>query len=309
MSSGQTTGAASGTQGSSSTDGPSSQPRAAPANLGATYGTIDASDVNTQIWMARVPPKLAAVWADAPEGAVLGTLTFTKGGPISKNSGPGPKPTTTANNMNKNQAKQSLSVSVSPEFANAAPDLPPTYTIEAMTKKVPVFHPFTRQQDGSVKLHGTVVRSCNLQMQRTEQYRMLCRKRLVQTVSKNRFVRPVDAGELSMKNRRPVGSATGGEEGFGGAIQRFGKRMTEASDDKNESSRKRKFEGQPIRSVIFELFSQQPFWTVRELQNESGRLEKELRKTLRDLCEFRNRGEHKGMWELKAEFRKQDAGS
>mmetsp|Transcript_7560 Transcript_7560/g.10268 ORF Transcript_7560/g.10268 Transcript_7560/m.10268 type:complete len:320 (-) Transcript_7560:201-1160(-) len=295
--------------GASSTDG-TSQPRAA-SNLAATYGTIDGSDVSKQIWMARVPPKLSAAWADAPEGTVLGTLTFTKGG--------GPAPPRPSNNnkkqppnrniataKNNTAAKQSLTVSVSPEFANS--DLPLGYSIEAMTKKVPVLHPFTRQQDGSVKLHGTVVRSCNLQMRRTDEYRKLCKNRLVATVSSNRFVRPVDAGELSMKNRRPVGTATGGEEGFGGAVQRFGKRMIEASEGKNENNRKRKFEGQPIRSVIFELFSQQPFWTVRELCNESGRLEKELRKVLRDLCEFRNRGEHKGMWELKAEFREQGTG-
>ena len=41
--------------------------------------------------MIRLPNRLATAWDDAPEGAVLGTLTFTKGGGAGgNNNGAGP---------------------------------------------------------------------------------------------------------------------------------------------------------------------------------------------------------------------------
>lgn len=42
------------------------------------YGSIDTSSVNNQLWLMRLPPKLASAFKDVPEGTLLGTLTFTK---------------------------------------------------------------------------------------------------------------------------------------------------------------------------------------------------------------------------------------
>lgn len=256
-------------------------------HIDSSYGTIDTSDLSSQMWLARIPNKLSDAWASAPEGATLGTITFTRG---------------SARNANP-VIKQSLSVSISPEFSSHKPDLPLDYSIEAMTKKVPTLHPFSRAVDGSVKIHGRVSRTCNLQMLRGDKYRAFCKNRLFNSVTSNRVVRSLETRD------RNIGRANlrVDVEGFGDAIMKHGKTMLEMNERSSEDrGKKRKFEGQSTRSVVFELFEQQRFWTVKELRNASGRLEKELRPVLSELCEFHRSGEQKGTWELKKEFRMQE---
>ena len=47
-----------------------------------SYGSLDTSQVSNEVWMVRIPPKLAAIWNEASEGTVLGELVFTKGGKV-----------------------------------------------------------------------------------------------------------------------------------------------------------------------------------------------------------------------------------
>lgn len=296
----------------------SSTPKAPPSAgggkvSGATYGAIDVSAVSTSMWMARIPPKLATAWKDAPEGTVLGTLTFTKGAPPArKGAGAAAKSRPVGGKSGgagggSAAPQQSLTIKVNESFVDKVSDLPLDYSAEAMTKKVPVLHPFTRRPDGSVALHGTVTRGCSLQMCRTDRYREMCKNRMVSSVTTDRFVKPVDQVDLSVRSR-PVGAAAGkGGGGFGDSILRFGKGMIEAREraTTDPTGRKRKFENQPIRSVLFELFSSQQYWAVKDMRNTSGRAEKEIRSVLSELCEFHRSGEYKGCWELKEEFRSQ----
>ena len=254
-----------------------------------SYGAIDSSHVSDEVWMIRIPPKLAEVWNEASEGTVLGELVFTKGGKV-----------------NGTQIKPSLAVHVSEETSEQQSDLPLEYTMEAMTKKVPVLHPFTRKPDGSIVLHGTVTRTANLQVSRSdERYRQHCKNRILQTsVTSSRFVKPVEANELSV--RKSHSAALASSKGFGSAVQQYGKKILEASEGGGDASLKRKFEDQPTRSVVFELFSNQPYMTVKEMRHASGRPEKEIRAVLAEIGEFHRSGEHKGSWQLRKEFQKQD---
>jgi hypothetical protein len=96
--------------------------------------------------------------------------------------------------------------------------------------------------------------------------------------------------------------------GFGNTIANFGKKVIEAQRNLQTAAltqnRKRKFdETQSVRSILFELFSQQQYWSVKELRAASGgRAEKEIRAELQQIAEFKRTGEFKGMWELKKEF-------
>jgi transcription initiation factor TFIIF subunit beta len=256
-----------------------------------SYGALDASQVSNEVWMVRIPPKLGHVWNEAAEGTVLGELVFTKGGKV-----------------NGDQKKAGLKVLISQEtLTDEQADLPLEYTIEAMTKRVPVLHPFTRNPDGSVVLHGTVSRTANLQMsQSDERYRKLCKNRILETsVTSTRFVKPVEANELSV--RKSHSAALSSSRGFGSAVQQFGRKMMAQNDGEEDSGsgRKRKYEGQPTQSVVFELFSAQNFWSVKDMRQASGRPEKEIRQVLSEIAEFHRRGEHKGMWQLRKEFEKQ----
>lgn len=72
---------------------------------------------------------------------------------------------------------------------------------------------------------------------------------------------------------------------------------------------------QPIKSVLFELFGQKQFWTVKDLKaaavaggaTSAGtkRAETEIRDVLREIGEYHRSGDHKNMWELRKEFQQQ----
>jgi transcription initiation factor TFIIF subunit beta len=260
------------------------------AKIAETLGLIDTSKVSNELWMVRVPQKLAELYKAAPPGTVLGELVFRKGG----------------KQPNGQTIKPSLSVHVKEELVKEDTSMPIDYTMEAMTKKVPVLHPFSRHpENGRIELHGTVTRTANLQASRDDsRYRQLCKDRLLQTsVNKKSFVKTAEATELSVRKAAPSGAKSAG---FGNAVQAFGQRRKDAASQGSlattDVSRKRKYEETPTRSVLFELFQYRPRWTVKELRQESGKAEKELRQILGEIGTYHRSGEYKNMWSLKEEY-------
>jgi TFIIF, beta subunit HTH domain len=86
--------------------------------------------------------------------------------------------------------------------------LPLHYELQAMTKKVPVLHPFSRNPaNGSVKVWGVVSRTANLQVTQDVQYRALLKDRLVTSnITGSRYVKPVEAAE-SIMSHNPAAAA------------------------------------------------------------------------------------------------------
>jgi hypothetical protein len=315
--------------------------------LTENFAKVDVSSIKNELWLVKIPQTLAKVWNDAPDGVTLGKLTFTKGSSskgVSTVAGKG-----TSNGASKPlyslasqkpSTSQSMVVTLSPELLPSNNEVPSEYSVEALTRKemVPLMHAFTRysaarvgaseekqqhagdnqpiHEEGTIAIHGTVTRSCSLQIKRNSQYREVCKTRIQDIATAKQYVKPVDVSELNMKKtigRVAGGGATVGVAGFGESVQQHGKRLLEAAERvqaglhaaSSLDAKRLKFEGQPIRSVIFELFSHQPYWTAKELRHASGRVEKEIRPMLHELCNYIKNGEHKGMWELKNEFRMQ----
>jgi len=308
-----------------------------PSHLTANFAKVNAKAATTQqMWLIKVPHAVMQVWNDATEGSTLGSLTFTKGTPPVK-----PSATAKGATLPK-QIKQSLVVELHETLRQQHPKMPPCYTIEALTKNVPGLYPFTRHagtkpseddadeskdnqlpqhEEGTITVHGVVTKQGTLQMQHNhEAYRQLLKNRLLENVArKNNHVKSVDASELTLNTglgRAAGGGATTAGGGFGDAVQQQGKRLLEARDraatgmgTAYTENAKRKFEGQSVRSILFELFSQQSFWTAKEIRMLSGRTEKEIRPVLQELGQYIKNGEHKGMWELKSEFQMQPKAS
>lgn len=271
-----------------------------------SYGALDISQVADECWLIRIPQKLAEVWETVPEGTDLGELIFTKGG--------------TENNKS---IKPSLNVCVADEIANYTESaLPLNYSLQAMTKKIPTMHPFTRNPNtGSIKLLGTVTRTANMQVEQDNNYRALLKDRLVKSnLSNSRYVKPVETVE-SVMNKQPIDTR---EKAFGSAVYKFGQKMIEAQqeyqmnasqqhDTQGPAKKARQFApDQPIRSVLFELFSTQQYWTVKDLKTAAvaggatsagtKKGEAEIRDILREIGDYHRSGDHKNMWELRKEF-------
>ncbi|KAG7372084.1 transcription initiation factor IIF, beta subunit [Nitzschia inconspicua] len=226
-----------------------------------SYGSIQGTEVvGKECWMLRIPPKLAQAFENSPEGTVLGELVFRKGG-----------------GTGLNKIKPSLEVHVAEDVASDQDQtLPLQYSLQAMTKKLPTLHPFTRHPNGSVQLHGTVSRTANLQVHQDANYRALCKTRiLASSVHNNRFVKPVEANQVVQQTSRSMktpGAKTGG--GFGDAVHQFGKRLLEAQQNQSlnlKTNKKARFtEDQPLKSIIFQLYQDQPYWTTKDLQAASN---------------------------------------
>ncbi len=295
---------------------PSNQQRSK-TGFGQTYGKYDPSHVKDQYWLARLPPKLFELWEEIPEGTLLGHLTFTKGTPAPSKTQQLQKKdanATSSTNGNQKPIQQKLAIQVKEDIVPPShqSDLPLDYTLTNLTTKIPTLHPFTRRENGKIELHGTVARSCNLQMERTDRYREMCKSRLLKSVAGggdggggNGFVKSVQNADLiRVNNVGAIGS------GFGTSIAKFGKELLDAKNQLElygsvggEAGRKRKFDdSQSVRSILFELFSQQRYWSVKEMIAASGRGEKEIRVELKVIAESKRTGEFKGLWELKSEF-------
>lgn len=304
-----------------------------------TYGALDTSSVNSESWLIRIPPSLAHVWNKAPEGTILGDLVFTKGGPpAQKHKGAKPVKPTVQIHVASEMMQEEDEVNPedeTPVVSHQQLTIPLHYSMAAMTKKIPTQHPFSRNpQNGSMKVWGTVTRTANLQVEQDGNYRQLIKKRLIETnVSSSRFVKPVDAPQsvVAKQQRRGVpslGKLKNGEEEpesatFSNAVYQFGKRKLEAqqaSDSAHNAmlaggsnKRARQFSpDQPMRSVIFELFESQKYWTVKDLKAAAAaggavstkKSETEIRDVLREIGDYHRSGDHKTMWELKKEFQK-----
>jgi hypothetical protein len=102
-------------------------------------------------------------------------------------------------------------------------------------------------------------------------------------------------------------------------VLQFGKRAMEMQQDaslqarQGPSKKSRRFApDQPIKSILFELFGQQQYWTVKDLKAaavaggatdaNTKRAETEIRDVLRDIGDYHRSGDHKNMWELRKEF-------
>lgn len=283
----------------------------APAVSGSTYGAIDASF--SDLWMLRLPNRLASAWEDAPEGTDLGTLTFTKGGGSTSGAPPAKRA-----KFGAPASSSKISISLDSKIAESQLDLPVEYTLEAMTKKTPgALHPFTRGADGGVSIHGKISRTASAQVSHgvmsgpsDGRYRALLRNRLLDTsVNSKRFVQPGgDAAQAGPLKAATAAASLG--TGFGGSVAQFGKKMLDAQD-RAKGFGMPELTGPPItgvegvRSALFEFFSKRTFWAVKDLRLASGgRLpERETREVLRDIAEYHRMGEHKNTWELKSEFK------
>jgi hypothetical protein len=315
-----------------------------------SYGALQAGDVSDECWLIRIPPKLAELWASVPEGTDLGELVFVKGG---TKQGPTGKPVQVKPSLNvtvsetlvqqeqqrlaqQHHKQQQQSPSNNQKKIPPAAAIPTHYSLQAMTKKIAVMHPFTRNpKNGNIHLLGTISRTANLQVEKDDSYRAVLQDRLVATsITSQRFVKPMEATEsvLTKQRHSVASSASGaGTRGFGNAVLQFGKRMLEAQQldasslhannaQQGGNKKTRMFApDQPMRSVIFALFSQQPLWTVKELKAAAvaggaelaatKKADKEIRDLLHEIGEYHRSGDHKNMWELRHEFQQQQDAS
>ena len=70
---------------------------------------------------------------------------------------------------------------------------------------------------------------------------------------------------------------------------------------------KNKYSEMSVRSAVFELFNKAgngiTHISLKDMRSASGKDERELKEVLTEICEFERKGEMRGRWTLKAEYR------
>lgn len=292
-----------------------------------SYGSLNTSNAADECWVIRIPKKLAELWETAPEGTDLGEMVFTKGGITATGRKVKPSLTVHVSESLVEQMQPPVPLNRNlPPGTTPPSSMPLNYSLQAMTKKVPVMHPFVRNpHNGSIQILGTVTRTANMQVEQDQNYRTLLKDRLIATnINSNRFVKPMEQSESVIAKQKSTLNQK--KRGFGDAVSQTGQRLLDAAQERSlqlqqqlqgRHKKARKFApDQPLKSVLFELFGEQQFWTVKDLKAAAvaggatsaatKRAETEIRDILRnEIGEYHRSGDHKNMWELKKEFQKQ----
>ena len=274
-----------------------------------SYGKLDVSSVSDECWILRIPQKLFDTWDNLPEGTDLGELIFTKGGVDSSGK--------------KIPPKFEVKVAQPAETSSAsASNLPLNYSLQAMSKKIPRMHPFTRNpNNGSTKLLGTITRTANLQVEQDSRYKAMIKDRLLASnVTSNRFVKPAEATNAEVSHQ--IQARKEGQS-FATAVHNIGQKILEAKQERlvqleggPAKKRSRQFApDQPLKSVIFELFQSKQYWSVKDMKTAAAqggcdeaatkKGEAKMREILREIGEYHRSGDHKNEWELRAEYQQQ----
>lgn len=309
-----------------------------------SYGAVDVTNVEDECWLIRIPQAVYDIWDKTSEGTELGDIVFTKGGTLP--NGTICKPAVSVQ-LDETLIKKQIALSAEhkkkkkvSKLSVADQIIPLHYTLESMTKKVPVLHPFVRDSSsGRITVFGTVSRTANLQVQRSdERYRTMLKNRLVSTMNVSKFVKPVEVTDSILRKqtqRNTLSASNTNRNTFGDAVFQYGKRKLEALQEANSTSsfmnnnnnnnnkkgkgNKPQFDNnQPIRSVLFELFQLQSFWTIKDLKTAAitgglnvanhKKMENEIREILRDEIGIYHRsGDNKNKWELRSEFQQYGA--
>lgn len=269
-----------------------------------SYGSLNTSKAFDQCWLIRVPHKLYEEWKELPEGTDLGELVFCKG--------------------DKANVKPSLSIQVAESSISSTTNVPFQYSLQAMTKKMPVMHPFVRNpHTGRCDVLGNISRTANLQAAQTDgKYRAMLKDRLAATTLRDTgFVKAIGNPATVVSS---AAAPHNKKRSFGNAVLEFGKKKLEAQDASkvqvgtSTAKKARQFApNESVRSVLFALFGMQRYWTAKDLKiaavqrgfDVTKRAEAEMRDLLRsELAIYHRSGDHKNHWELKEEFRQSDAG-
>ncbi|MCO5551439.1 hypothetical protein L7F22_004942 [Adiantum nelumboides] len=57
-----------------------------------------------------------------------------------------------------------------------------------------------------------------------------------------------------------------------------------------------------LEDLVFKLFEQQPYWTLKQLVGETQQPEAFLKEVMSEICIYNKRGPNQGKYELKPEF-------
>ncbi|KAI5066414.1 hypothetical protein GOP47_0019038 [Adiantum capillus-veneris] len=241
-----------------------------PPPSSSSSSLLDLSRADKAVWLLKVPLRVAQSWqqqtdAGNPLAKLILTLDPTK--------------------------------SEEPEFslelaASETAGIPKDYLLSVNKDLVPT-HVFSENPQGKLSVEGKVERKFDMKPNTlvSDEYRKLCRERTDKSKLKTRTLQVLENDHGGYMRPQPV---------MIGPTYAAKRKPTVA---KAPESKRIRIERGELEVMVFKLFEQQPYWTLKQLVNETQQPEAFLKEVMSELCIYNKRGPNQGKYELKPEFR------
>ncbi|KAI9301649.1 transcription initiation factor IIF, beta subunit-domain-containing protein [Cunninghamella echinulata] len=247
---------------------------------GSLEGVVDDEDledlnmdnIDTKIWLVKVPKFLAAKWRDIDEDNVnLGSVRI-------------------------------YSHAISLILPEEVKDIPKEYTIKITPGEVNNRYIFTENENGGNLLlrriiQGKVHHDCTATPSEFSDYRNIVRKRVADAEMPQRTVQVL--GQDNQPVFVPGASSSLQNDGFSDFVP-----SKKTKVDKEKATRMPRNE---LMDVLFAAFDKYPYWSFKGILEHTNQPTQYLKEVLTEICILNKRGPYAGNYQLKPEFKDRES--
>eukprot|EP00271_Cylindrocystis_brebissonii_P011466 TRINITY_DN2921_c0_g1_i2.p1 TRINITY_DN2921_c0_g1~~TRINITY_DN2921_c0_g1_i2.p1 ORF type:complete len:311 (+),score=73.05 TRINITY_DN2921_c0_g1_i2:88-1020(+) len=297
---------------------------AATTHVASDHGALDTARANRALWLLKVPKVVADAWQGLGGDEQLGVLRMTfdplKGAPpgvetmrkvralndpSGKGSGPmrGRAGGEEAVVAEFEELEFTLTGSRDGHLQQLPQRMPTEYLLASTPSHVPM-QVFSEVAHGSgpgkLAVEGGVDKKFDLQP-RTDDvtYRQFIKARDLASNTAKRTLQVWDGsrGGVSMTPLPSSGLKDFKQKGRVEPVVR-------ATVAKPSDKKRTRIDRDTLEARVFKLFEATPFWTLKQLMDDTRQPQVFLKEVLTSLCVYHKRGIHQGQYELKPEYKK-----
>ncbi|CAO3644625.1 unnamed protein product [Cunninghamella echinulata] len=231
-------------------------------------------NIDTKIWLVKVPKFLAAKWRDIDEDNVnLGSVRIYSHPPPGKSS------------------------AISLILPEEVKDIPKEYTIKITPGEVNNRYIFTENENGGRVIQGKVHHDCTATPSEFSDYRNIVRKRVADAEMPQRTVQVL--GQDNQPVFVPGASSSLQNDGFSDFVP-----SKKTKVDKEKATRMPRNE---LMDVLFAAFDKYPYWSFKGILEHTNQPTQYLKEVLTEICILNKRGPYAGNYQLKPEFKDRES--
>ncbi|KAI8646135.1 transcription initiation factor IIF, beta subunit-domain-containing protein [Parasitella parasitica] len=228
-------------------------------------------DVNTKVWLVKVPGFLADKWRSVDEDNVnLGSIRIYNNPPPGKTT--------------------KVALFLPPD--DDTPNVPKEYNIHITPEKVNNKFVFSEDQNGGKAITGTIHHECTA-TPNFGAYRSIMRKRVLEAGTPQRSVQVL--GQNSQPVFVPGASSGMPSSSFSDFIT-----TKKPKTDKEKATRMPRNE---LMDLLFDAFDKYPYYTFKGLVEHTKQPNQYLKEVLNEICILNKKGPYTGSYQLKPEYK------
>ncbi|ORZ17374.1 transcription initiation factor IIF, beta subunit-domain-containing protein [Absidia repens] len=235
---------------------------------------LDLKNLDTKIWLVKVPKFLAAKWNSVDEeNTNLGSVRIYSETPPGRSS------------------------AISLILPEDTEDIPKEYTIKISPDAVQNRYIFTQNEHGSRYMRGKVHHDCTATPSQFGMYRNIMRKRVHEAGMPQRTVQVL--GQDNQPVFAPGASSAMQSTGFSDFIT--------AKKPKTEKEKATRMPHNELMDLLFAAFERYPYWSFKGIVEHTRQPAQYLKDVLTEICILNKRGPYAGNYQLKPEYKHRES--